>query len=380
MRIEIWHNVLWSRYKGRVFSALHALALSRGEDVRFVQMAETTSDRIALAAVDLSYHDYPFELLYRGAADDVSAWRTVPRYFWRGLTSQADFTVIAGYAEPQNWAQLAGLMLRGQPRGVFCDSTLGESRPGRTRAWAKRFFFRRADVIFYYGERARAMALHFGARPGTLVRRHQVAALPDTYDARAVPALRAAAKSATPRFLYVGRLVPEKNLSRLLAGFARFRANHRDARLRLAGDGPLRDALATEARTLGIAEAVGFLGGLDQEALGREYLAATALVLPSLREPWGIVVNEALAYGCPVLVSERCGCVPELVIAHVSGSTFDPENVEALKLGLAVMNSDAAPSATSCLHLIDDYTPDVAARNILDGIGDFFARAPTGTA
>ncbi|MFY0104327.1 glycosyltransferase, partial [Acinetobacter baumannii] len=57
---------------------------------------------------------------------------------------------------------------------------------------------------------------------------------------------------------------------------------------------------------------------------------ATALILPSLREPWGLVVNEALAFGCPVVVSDLCGCVPELVLPRVSGVVFDPHDVPGL--------------------------------------------------
>lgn len=364
--IEIWHNVLWSRYKGRVFSELHRLAQAMGQDVRFVQMAETEGDRIGLGAVDLSFHRYPFELVYRGAIDRVPRWRSVPRFFWRGLTARADFVIVAGYAGAQNWAQLAGLILSGTPRGVFCDSTLGESRPGRVRAAAKRFFFRQSDLIFCYGERAQAMALHFGARPDSLVRRCQAAALPDDYDAATVPTLRAAARSASPRFLYVGRLAPEKNLERLLRAFARYRAGQPDAVLRLAGGGPLRQALDELA-----GPGVEFLGGLTQQELAGEYLAATALVLPSLREPWGLVVNEALSYGCPVLVSEQCGCVPELVRAGETGLAFDARDEAALERGLTALAGGEAPDAAACLRVIAAYTPDAAARSILEGVQAF---------
>lgn len=366
--IEVWHNVLWSRYKGRVFSALHRIAVDSGENVRFVQMAETEGDRIALGQVDLTYHRYPYELLYRGAIDRVPRWRSMPRFFWRGLTSRSRFVVIAGYAAPQDWAQMIGLMLSRTPRGVFCDSTINESRGGRLRGAAKRFFFRRVDLIFCYGERARAMALAFGASPAALVNRCQAAALPDSYDATAVPALRALAVPAHPTFLYVGRLAPEKNLKLLLDAFAQFRRTHGDALLRLAGAGPLRDALQAQAQSLGINDAVAFLGGVDQDALAGEYLSATALVLPSLREPWGLVVNEALSYGCPVLVSDRCGCVPELVWPGKSGVSFDPDDVDALVSGMEDLASPAAPDAHACLAVIASFTPERAAQSILDGI------------
>lgn len=367
--VEIWHNVLWSRYKGRVFSALHRLAQARDQDVRFVQMAETESGRLALGPVDLDYHRYPFELLYHGPIDRVPRWRSVPLFFWRGLTSRADFVVIAGYAAPQDWAQLIGLILSATPRGVFCDSTLGESKPGFWRGVAKRLFFRRADLIFCYGERAWTMALHFGARPRTLVRRCQAAALPDDYDATAVPALRRASKY--PRFLYVGRLAPEKNLDRLLSAFGRFRAVQSAAELRLVGDGPLRDRL-------GDREGVTFVGGLNQDQLASEYLAATALILPSLREPWGLVVNEALAYGCPVLVSDQCGCVPELVRTGETGLSFDAYDEDALLAGMRQLMADP-PSPETCLAAIAEFTPEAAAGNILDGIDSHFASRRAGS-
>lgn len=360
-RVEIWHNALWSRYKGQVFSALHRLARARGQDVRFVQMAETERAREALGPVDLACHDYPYELLYRGAIERVPRWRSVPRFFWRGLTTRAAFVVIAGYAAPQDWAQLLGLILSRTPRGVFCDSTLGESRPGWLRARAKRFFFRRCRRIFCYGERARAMALHFGARPDTLVGDCQAAALPPGHDAAAIPRLRR--PPPHPRLLYVGRLSPEKNGGTLLAAFARLRAERPDAELRIAGAGPAR---AEWERAAGVG--VRFLGALDQAALTTEYLTATLLVLPSLVEPWGLVVNEALAHGCPVLVSDRCGCVPELV-TPASGLTFDPRDEQDLLAAMRTLTA-ASPSPQACLRTVAPFTPAAAAAHILDGILD----------
>jgi glycosyltransferase involved in cell wall biosynthesis len=217
------------------------------------------------------------------------------------------------------------------------------------------------------------MALHFGARPETLVRRCQAAALPETYNAATIPALRAEAKPPAPSFLYVGRLSSEKNLSRLIAAFARVATGAPDARLRLAGDGPLRADLTEQVRSLRLEHVVSFLGGLDQAALGAEYLRATALVLPSLREPWGLVVNEALSHGCPVLVSEACGCVPELVKPGLSGLSFPPHDIEAMCDGMLTLLREP-PTAESCLAIIADFTPEAAARNILDGVRAYVSR------
>ena len=69
-----------------------------------------------------------------------------------------------------------------------------------------------------------------------------------------------------------------------------------------------------------------FVGPQVNEELVRYFSFAEALLLPSIREPWGLVVNEALACGIPVLASNRCGCVPELVHDGWNGMLFDPVN------------------------------------------------------
>ncbi|MGK3893817.1 glycosyltransferase, partial [Enterococcus faecium] len=91
------------------------------------------------------------------------------------------------------------------------------------------------------------------------------------------PRQRAAARPAAPRFLYVGRLAAEKNLFRLIEAFALARRDLDTAELRVVGNGPLRDELIAHAEKMGVASSVHFLGGMAMDAIGAEYLAATAL-------------------------------------------------------------------------------------------------------
>jgi glycosyltransferase involved in cell wall biosynthesis len=83
-------------------------------------------------------------------------------------------------------------------------------------------------------------------------------------------------------------------------------------------------------RELGLAGAVRLPGFIQYEALPSYYGLAGAFVHASTSEQWGLVVNEAMASGLPVLVSERCGCAPDLVEDGINGSTFDPHDVEEL--------------------------------------------------
>lgn len=157
----------------------------------------------------------------------------------------------------------------------------------------------------------------------------------NAYFADGVSALRAAGRplafeAASDYFLYVGRMAPEKNLELLLNSFAAYREQGGQWRLVLAGDGPSRARLETLAIGLDIDDAVTFAGHRSIEELLPFYAFASAFVLPSLREPWGLVVNEAMAAGLPVLVSRICGAADDLVRDGENGFTFAPDSPEEL--------------------------------------------------
>jgi len=78
-------------------------------------------------------------------------------------------------------------------------------------------------------------------------------------------------------------------------------------------------------------------GFKQYEELPAYYALANAFVHPSKSEQWGLVVNEALASGLPVLVSERCGCSPDLVQDGVNGFTFNPDDETQLTSRLLAM-------------------------------------------
>jgi len=139
--------------------------------------------------------------------------------------------------------------------------------------------------------------------------RCQAAALPHSYDAKSVLASYQARNEKPPevfRFLYVGRLSIEKGLNDLLDAFLQIRAKRDDVKLDLIGAGPLRDELIARVAKLNLQDTVSFLGAKSMDAIGELFLQSAALVLPSHSEPWGLVVNESLSYGCPVVVSNVC--------------------------------------------------------------------------
>jgi glycosyltransferase involved in cell wall biosynthesis len=121
---------------------------------------------------------------------------------------------------------------------------------------------------------------------------------------------------------------------------------------------------------LGLEESIGYRGNQTPEQIGELLETCTVMVLPSRREPWGLVVNEALSYGCPVVVSDICGCTPELVLNGVTGYVFPAGDVGAQcesMLQAIALNHNRLNTAKRCLEVISQYTPERAALEILKG-------------
>lgn len=186
-------------------------------------------------------------------------------------------------------------------------------------------------------------------------------------------------------FLFVGRLVAKKNLSVLLRAYARYRALAGAAArpLVLAGSGEEEAALRAEAASLGIGGAVEMPGFLSSADVAGWMHRALALVLPSREEQWGLVVNEAVAVGLPIIASRNVGAGDLLVRSCVNGHVFDAHDVEALAAAMHDMGRDetrwrtmAAASnevarwgdterfAAAVLHMIDPDDADARLDNV----------------
>ena len=140
-----------------------------------------------------------------------------------------------------------------------------------------------------------------------------------------------------PVVLFCAKLQAWKRPQDVLRAFAR--ANSPNAYLVFVGDGALRLTLESEAKSLGIGGRVRFLGFVNQSGLPETYGAADILVLASEYEPFGVVVNEAMLCGCPVIVSDRVGARFDLVRDGETGFVFPMGDVGALSALLEVLQS-----------------------------------------
>ncbi len=176
-------------------------------------------------------------------------------------------------------------------------------------------------------------------------------------------------------FLVVGRFVPEKNLLGLLDAFRVYRQRGGTWSLVVAGDGPLRDQLEKKA---GAMDAVIISPWLSYDELPVYYALASCFILPSISEPWGLVVNEAMAAGLPVALSQKCGCLPELCYRGVNGMDFSPYSQEEIVRTLFYF-SEKTSEALSAMgaasqNIIQQYTPETSATALLDCVTTLYLR------
>jgi 1,2-diacylglycerol 3-alpha-glucosyltransferase len=170
-------------------------------------------------------------------------------------------------------------------------------------------------------------------------------------------------------FLASARFIEKKNLARLIRAYAEYfqksqAGGNATWDLVLLGEGPLRETLNAQLSTLNLHRHVHLPGFKSYDELPVYYALANAFVHASTSEQWGLVVNEAVASGLPVIVSNRCGCAPELV--NGNGFTFNPTNEHELTTRLLEM---ASLSDEERKHLGDN-SYRVAANFSLESFGE----------
>lgn len=178
-----------------------------------------------------------------------------------------------------------------------------------------------------------------------------------------------------PRFvLAVNRLVEQKNLPFLIDAFAGFvgESDGGDLALVIAGDGPLRSELEAQVENMGLTGRIHFAGKVDYQSIPDYYAHADAFVLASGNETWGLVVNEAMASGLPVLVANECGCSSDLVEDGVNGFRFDSsDRKELIRLFHQIENDPEKLTKLGAvgLEIIGRWSPKLFAHNLMELLG-----------
>ncbi len=261
----------------------------------------------------------------------------------------------------------------GLPALVRGDSQLDTPRSTLKRAvksLAYPPFLRFFDAALYVGERSRAYYMHYGYPAARLFHSpHCVDA--DWFASRAGPDAGAALRARlgvvpeTPLLLFAGKLVPRKRPLDLIEAAALVRANGQRPELMVVGEGELREVVDSRAAALSVP--LHMLGFRNQTEMPSVYAASDCLVLPSDNDTWGLVANEALACGRPIIVSEACGCSPDLAADDCAGRSFPTGDIRSLATAISAVLS-AAPPPQAMAALSAQHSLGAAADGIMSAL------------
>ena len=273
----------------------------------------------------------------------------------------ADAVAVTSYSTPDAHAALAWCRRRGRVAVLLFDSRAEDADRSPWRERVKRQLVTQYDAALVAGTPQAEYAVALG------MPRDRVFTPLDVVDNAFFRRAAARGQGGGTGFLSVNRFTERKNVGLLVEAYRRYRTTAEAPwPLVLVGDGPLRPALERAA-----GKGVLFAGFEQVDALPAYYGAAGAYVHPARTDQWGLVVNEAMASGLPVLVSSGAGCALDLVREGENGFTFDPDDAGALAgllTRLASDRTDRARMGRASEETIAAYTPEAFADGLWDAV------------
>jgi glycosyltransferase involved in cell wall biosynthesis len=379
LRLVILTEII-APYRIPVFNVL---AHQAGLDLHVIFLAETDETlrqwRVYKSEICFSHQILPS---WRWRAGRTSI--LINRGLWSALNrANPQVIICGGYNYAASWEALLWARRRRVPFVLWSESNSHDARGGRV--WVeslKAYFLRHCDRFVVPGKASFEYLKTLGCTEASILTARN--AVDNSFFATHAEStlgdatqFRDKLKLPSRFILFVGRLVPEKGVFDLLEAYAKLESGVRsEVGLVFAGDGDSREELAQRAKRISPG-AVCFPGFAQREDLAGLYALAECLVLPTHTDPWGLVVNEAMACGLPIIVSSVAGCSADLVDDGWNGYVVPPRDSE--KLSVAINSLVGQPElrqrmSAHSLERIRSYSPEACA----DGLGAAAISAGTG--
>lgn len=241
--------------------------------------------------------------------EQPDTWTRFRAFQTRVINHNIKVAGIAGYGRPEYNLILVWCKLKGIKVVLFAESWYGENPV--FNLLKGRYLSALCDGFLVSGEKAKN---HFRNKLGIVERPIEIGYSVVNNDHFA------SGKKTTRQnlILCVARFSPEKNLARLIQSFQKANLSE-DWVLKLVGGGPQKEELQKLASG---SDNILFSDWLSYNELPDLYASASFFILPSVFEPWGLVVNEAMSAGLPIALSKQCGCEPDLC-STTNGFSFD---------------------------------------------------------
>ena len=351
-------------------SVFNVLARRAGLDLHVIFLAETDETL-------RQWRVYKNEICFSHQILPAWRWRAgkssllINRGLWSALNQVSSQVIICGgYNYAASWEALLWARRHGVAFVLWSESNGQDARRGRPWVeFLKTYFLRHCDRFVVPGRASFEYLRSLGSPEASIL------TAPDAVDNSLfatqaentrVHATEFREKLGLPsRFiLFVGRLVPEKGIFDLLEAYAKLESSLRsEVGLVFAGDGISKEELVQQAKRISPG-AICFPGFAQREDLAGLYALAETLVLPTHSDPWGLVVNEAMACGLPIVVSSVAGCSADLVEDGWNGYVVPPRDSEKLSVAIDSLLRQPELKQTMSAHSLErirKYSPEACA-------------------
>ncbi len=338
-------------------------------------------------------HDYDVSLIEFGRISSVYAWKPVkievtykriilsdkPSQFqsighllllihqlYKALSAvKPDVLVLNGYQQPATLAALLWSKFYRKPVILLSESKEDDAPRKWLMESVKKLLIRQYQSALVSGEKHREYLVKLGMPRDAIFLGYGVVGN-DTYTPNKLAKLSHPVETNQPYFLAINRFITKKNIPAILEAYSEYRRHHilEAWDLIICGDGELRSQIEAQISALDLNSNVHLTGFLQPDELLPYFAHASCFIHASTQEQWGLVVNEAMASGLPVIISRCCGCFDELVIDGVTGFGFDanqPSELTKLMSKMSGKKVDLCQMKHAALNRIAQFGPSFFA-------------------
>lgn len=326
MRVLILHNQLWTQYKSVVFQGIYEDFKISGDELLVLQTSICEKSRLNILDFNPSNfkYTYPYILLNDMSLEESNPFRTTLLWIYYIIKFKPDVINLTGYSEIGTifvliYAKIFNIKTLMTNESIHSNRLHKPTISKRIIKSFKNFIFQLTDGFLSYGIKSNDYLFRFG------IPKRRILSFLNSFDRSKFRSDNSQiVKSTIPYILFVGRLSEEKNLNSLIELARMFVMDSLNYRIKIIGEGDEYNNLSSIISKENLP--IDLEGAKNWNQLDAIYKSSIAFILPSLNETWGMVANEALEMGIPVICSSACGCADDLVINEVNGLVLSDFN------------------------------------------------------
>lgn len=310
--------------------------LAKKFKIMVIFSANDTKEKRADDFITLANSKFEYKLLHEGEYENRNVYKNILSLKSIFRDHEYKHMLVSGWDTGEDWFSI--IANSKSKNCLALESTINDSDYTGIKGLMKRLFLTRISKTFASGSLHKNLLKKLKYR-GEIIITKGVGIINK-------PTVYMIKREYKKRFLFIGRLSKEKNIEILVDIFNSLE----NFKLTIIGTGPLEDYLRNKA-----CKNITFIGKVKNENLQNYFQKHDIIILPSISETWGLVVEEALYYGMPVIVSNNCG-VTELIEEAKNGYIFDLRNPESLEKIILNINDNTFNTLTKNIsaHCICD--------------------------